>query len=67
MRDLADLRKTYALAGLSEADAGTDPLALFERWIGEALEAGVPEPNAMTLATANALGEVTGRVVLVAG
>jgi pyridoxamine 5'-phosphate oxidase len=63
----ADLRRDYARAGLSEADAADDPLAQFERWFGEALAAGLPEPNAMTLATATPDGRPSARVVLLKG
>lgn len=61
---LADLRTEYARQGLSEADAGPDPLALFHLWFGQALAASVPEPNAMTLATATPDGRPSARIVL---
>jgi pyridoxamine 5'-phosphate oxidase len=67
MTPLADLRKSYTLAGLSEADAGTDPLALFARWFDEAVAGGLDEPNAMTLATATPDGLPSARVVLLKG
>ncbi|HRE27720.1 MAG TPA: pyridoxamine 5'-phosphate oxidase family protein, partial [Anaerolineales bacterium] len=58
------LRKEYHVGGLDEADAGDDPLALFNRWLTEAAEAGVSEPNAMTLATASPDGAPAARMVL---
>jgi pyridoxamine 5'-phosphate oxidase len=61
---LADLRQNYTLGGLSEADAGDDPFALFRRWFEQALEAELPEPNAMTLATCTPDGAPSARVVL---
>jgi pyridoxamine 5'-phosphate oxidase len=64
---LADLRENYTLGGLSEADAGDDPFALFRRWFEQALAAGLPEPNAMTLATATPDGRPSARVVLLKG
>ncbi|MEM1044300.1 MAG: pyridoxamine 5'-phosphate oxidase [Bacteroidota bacterium] len=64
---LADLRQSYTRAGLSEHEAGNDPVLLFERWFGEALEAGVREPNAMLLATVGADGHPAARVVLLKG
>ena len=64
---LADLRKEYLSAGLSEADAGPDPLRLFQLWFGQALAAEVSEPNAMTLATATPDGVPSARVVLLKG
>ena len=48
-------------------DADPDPLALFGRWYKEAVEAGLPEPNAMTLATATPDGRPSARVVLLKG
>ena len=54
-------------AGLSEADADADPLRQFERWLRDAVEAGVPLPNAMTLATVTAQGAPSARVVLLKG
>jgi pyridoxamine 5'-phosphate oxidase len=61
---LADLRQNYTLGGLSETDAGDDPFALFRRWFEQALEAELPEPNAMTLATCTPDGAPSARVVL---
>jgi pyridoxamine 5'-phosphate oxidase len=64
LRSVADLRAEYTAGGLTEADAGDDPFALFRRWFAAALEAGLPEPNAMTLATATPDGAPSARVVL---
>ncbi|TAK48305.1 MAG: pyridoxamine 5'-phosphate oxidase [Betaproteobacteria bacterium] len=64
---IADLRQEYMLAGLSEAEAQRDPMAQFERWFREALDAGVPLANAMTLATVTAEGAPDARVVLLKG
>ena len=61
---LADLRRDYTLHGLTEADAGDDPLALFSHWFDAAVSAGLPEPNAFTLATATPAGKPSARVVL---
>ena len=61
---LSDLRVDYARHGLSEAEAGDDPLALFHRWFDQAAAAGQHEPNAMTLATATPDGKPSARVVL---
>jgi pyridoxamine 5'-phosphate oxidase len=41
----------------------TEPLALLDRWLLEAREAGAPAPAAMTLATADASGRPSARVV----
>ena len=64
---LAELRDEYTHAGLTEADAGDDPFALFTRWFEQALSSGVPEPNAMTLATATPDGRPSARIVLLKG
>ncbi len=65
--DLAALRQTYARADLSEQTADPDPFRLFARWFEEAREAGVREPNAMTLATVGADGQPSARIVLLKG
>ena len=54
-------------AGLAEADAAPDPLLQFERWFKEALAAGLPLANAMTLATVTPEGVPDARVVLLKG
>jgi len=61
---LAELRKNYTYAGLTETDAGTEPFALFRHWFDQALSAELPEPNAMTLATCTPDGKPSARVVL---
>jgi pyridoxamine 5'-phosphate oxidase len=65
--DLAALRAEYAREGLDEADAGDDPVALFRRWLDEAVAAGIHEPNAMALATADESGRPSVRTVLLKG
>ena len=64
---IADLRREYTYDGLSEADADADPLAQFERWFQEAVAAGLPLPNAMTLATVTPQGAPDARIVLLKG
>ncbi len=64
---LADLRRDYTRAGLSEADADPDPIRQFAAWMRQALAALVPEPNAMTLATAGPDGRPSARTVLLKG
>jgi pyridoxamine 5'-phosphate oxidase len=54
-------------AGLSEAQASPDPLRQFESWFQDALAAQLPLPNAMTLATVDAGGAPSARVVLLKG
>jgi len=66
-RDLADLRKEYTRAGLAESDLAPDPVEQFRRWFDAALDAGLHEPNAMTVATATFDGRPSARVVLLKG
>jgi len=65
--NLADLRKDYALAGLTEKDLARDPFRQFETWFGEAQAAKIAEPNAMVLGTASRDGRPSSRVVLLKG
>ena len=53
--------------GLTEEEAGKDPMALFSRWFGEAKEAGLYLPESMSLATASADGRPSVRLVLLKG
>jgi len=64
---LADLRKDYSLAGLTEKDLARDPFRQFEKWFQEVDAAKLPEPNAMILATADRQGRPSSRVVLLKG
>ena len=61
---LADLRRNYTLAGLSEDEALDDPIAQFRVWFEQALAANLTEPNAMTLATCTPDGRPSARIVL---
>ncbi len=65
--DLAALRAEYAREGLDEVDAGFDPVALFGRWLADAVAAGIHEPNSMALATADPSGRPSVRIVLLKG
>jgi len=65
--DPSQLRVDYKRAALSERDAASDPIELFTRWFDEAVAAAIPEPNAMTLATVDAAGRPTARIVLMKG
>jgi pyridoxamine 5'-phosphate oxidase len=64
---LADLRKEYSLAGLTEEDLARDPFRQFEKWFQEAEAAKLTEPNAMTLCTATKEGRPSARTVLLKG
>jgi len=64
---LADLRKDYSLAGLTEKELARDPFRQFEKWFQEAGAAKIPEPNAMVLTTATREGRPSVRTVLLKG
>ena len=64
---IAHIRKDYSLAALDESTVGSDPVAFFSHWFGEALEAQISEVNAMTLATADKTGTPHARIVLLKG
>lgn len=59
------LRKEYSRAQLSESDVASDPIQQFSKWFEEARLAQIPEPNAMSLATVNAHGRPSSRIVLI--
>ena len=65
--NVAGLRQEYMRSGLSEQDAGADPLRLFSVWLEDAVKAALPLPNAMTLATVSAEGLPDARIVLLKG
>ena len=65
MKSLTDLRKDYSKAELDEAHADTNPFRQFEHWLQQALDAQVPEPNAMTVATVGESGRPSTRLVLI--
>jgi pyridoxamine 5'-phosphate oxidase len=65
--DLSILRTDYAGEPLTEHDVHSDPVIQFEKWLDQALDAQVAEPNAMTLSTADAHGQPSGRIVLLKG
>lgn len=61
---LAQLRREYTLAGLCERDLDPDPLRQFQKWFDEAMQAGIVEPNAMVLSTADSAGQPSSRLML---
>ncbi|MEO8542575.1 MAG: pyridoxamine 5'-phosphate oxidase [Burkholderiaceae bacterium] len=67
MNNIADLRKSYERAELSEDASHADPLQQFSQWLDEAIASEVPEPNAMTLATVDQRLRPSARIVLIKG
>lgn len=66
-RRLARLREEYEADGLSMDTVHADPIRQFDRWLEEAIDAAVPQANAMTLATVDRRGRPSARVVLLKG
>jgi pyridoxamine 5'-phosphate oxidase len=64
---LAGLRREYHNPPLEPAMLADDPLEQLSHWLGEAIAAGVTEPNAMTLCTVGDGGTPSARVVLLKG
>lgn len=64
---IADLRTTYRRATLDARDVHADPFVQFDRWLKEAITAEALEPTAMTLATVDADGRPSARIVLLKG
>lgn len=62
--NIADLRREYHHAALSENEVDPDPLRQFDRWLKQAIAAALPEPTAMTLATVDDAGKPAARIVL---
>lgn len=65
--NIADLRKSYERAELSENASHADPMHQFDQWLQEAIQGQLPEPNAMTLATVGHNLRPSTRVVLIKG
>lgn len=65
--ELQNLRQDYSSASLSEATIDINPIKQFDIWFNEAVAAKLPEPNAMTLATATHDGRPSARIVLLKG
>ena len=62
--DISHLRENYTQAGLDHDSLNQDPFLQFDLWFKQAQEAGLSEPNAMSLATASANGAPSLRTVL---
>jgi pyridoxamine 5'-phosphate oxidase len=66
-QDPANLRREYTAGELLESNVAADPIKQFDRWFAHVLAANVPEPTAMTLATADTAGRPSARIVLLKG
>ena len=67
MNDYNYPRHEYKKSRLEEGDLPLHPVELFEKWLMEAFDHDLPEPTAMTLATANSAGRISSRIILLKG
>jgi pyridoxamine 5'-phosphate oxidase len=65
--DLAGLRREYETEGLHRADLDHDPIEQFSTWFSTAVNSGLPDANAISLATATPDGKPSARIVLLKG
>ena len=65
--EIEHLRQDYRQASLDVSDVDANPFRQFGKWFQEAMQAELPEPNAMTLATATTAGRPSARIVLLKG
>ena len=65
--DITGFRRSYEQGELDERDTTEVPVQLFDRWFADARRVKGLEPNAMTLATADAEGRPSARIVLLKG
>ena len=64
MINVAPLRRSYSMSGLSRSDLTEKPITLFEKWLQDAIDAGLYDPNAMVVSTVNKEGQPHSRIVL---
>jgi pyridoxamine 5'-phosphate oxidase len=65
--NVADIRREYERAGLSEEDLAADPVEQFQLWLDQAMAAEPQDFTATTLATADRGGRPSARIVLLKG
>lgn len=64
MINVAPLRRSYTMSGLSREDLTEKPITLFEKWLQAAIDAALYDPNAMVVSTVNKDGQPHSRIVL---
>lgn len=64
MIDIDQVRRDYLQGGLRRDDLQDDPIAQFELWLRQAIDSGLHDPTAMTVATVDAEGQPSQRIVL---
>ncbi len=62
--NLEDFRREYTRGGLDLPDLAASPYDQFSRWMDQIIKSGIPDPNAMTVATVDATGQPSQRIVL---
>jgi len=62
--DLENLRVEYTKGGLERENLHENPVEQFKRWMQQTIDAKIPDPNAMTVATVDASGQPSQRIVL---
>jgi pyridoxamine 5'-phosphate oxidase len=62
-KKITKLREDFLKGTLDEKDTPENPFELFRTWMKQALDEGIPEVQAMTLATCNAEGKPSARIV----
>src|ERR1700683_4090784 len=58
---------SWPASGIDEAMLAQDPHVQFDAWMADVIDAGLPEPTAMVLATVSAAGQPRARTVLLKG
>lgn len=66
-KSVSEIRREYTRYVLDKEHVNANPFNQFSRWFHEAVVAKLPEPNAMTLATASRQGMPSARIVLLKG
>ncbi len=64
MIDVADLRRNYAQGGLDEADLTEHPIDLFEKWLQQAIDSNIYDPNGVVVSTVDENNQPYSRMVL---
>ena len=64
MIDVADLRRSYQQGGLDEADLTEHPMDLFEKWLKQAIDSQIYDPNGVVVSTVDSSGQPYSRMVL---
>lgn len=62
--NLEHFRQEYTQGGLDRSDLDDNPMVQFKRWMEQTIATGMPDPNAMTVATVDEIGQPSQRIVL---